>query len=119
MRRNRANLGKTAFALAVFLLLLPACALLRGAQGVAQAHAGHEAPAVPAASYTLTRWTVDGGGATSVTVGEYVLGGTASQPDADELIEGDYTLGGGFWGGGVLVGGGQYIYLPLVLKGYP
>lgn len=120
MKRTRVNLGNAAFALAVLLLLLPACAFLRGPQDVARAHAGQNAPAAPAASYTLARWTVDGGGVTSVTAGKYTLGGTAGQPDAGELTAGDYTLGGGFWGGGILVGDDQqHIYLPLVLKGYP
>jgi hypothetical protein len=76
--------------------------------------------AAPNASYTLFWWTVDGGGDTSVTVGKYTLSGTAGQPDAGELSQGSYTLGGGFWGGGVLVEGrDRYIYLPLVLRSLP
>ena len=63
--------------------------------------------------YRLTRWTVDGGGVTNRTVGEYTLSGTIGQPDAGALAHGDRVLGGGFWGGGV----GQYqVYLPLVLR---
>jgi hypothetical protein len=70
-----------------------------------------------AASYTLSWWTVDGGGVASVSAGEYTLGGTAGQPDAGVWRGGDYILGGGFWGGGVVVkAGDHYIYLPLVLR---
>ena len=65
--------------------------------------------------YTLTRWTVDGGGITNRTVNGYTLSGTTGQPDAGVLGDGDYILGGGFWGGGVP----QYkVYLPLVLRNY-
>lgn len=75
--------------------------------------------AAPAASYTLSWWTADGGGDTSVTAGGHTLNGTAGQPDAGEMGDGDYTLGGGFWGGGVMIQiGDYYIYLPLVLRSY-
>jgi hypothetical protein len=85
------------------LLLL----LLLGTTGLAAAN-GSE--------YTLTRWTVDGGGITNRTVGEYTLSGTIGQPDAGLLADDDYALGGGFWGGG---GMPQYeVYLPLVLRNY-
>ena len=64
--------------------------------------------------YTLDRWTVDGGGHSFSEGGGYALGGTIGQPDAGVLSDGDYTLAGGFWGGGGAV---QYrIYLPLVLR---
>jgi hypothetical protein len=76
--------------------------------------------AAPNADYTLSWWTVDGGGDTSVTVGKYTLSGTTGQPDAGELGQGSYTLGGGFWGGGVAVRiGDRPVYLPLVLRGFP
>jgi len=65
--------------------------------------------------YTLDWWTVDGGGHTFSTGDGYTLGGTIGQPDADILSNGDYTLTGGFWGGGAV----QYrIYLPLVVRNY-
>jgi len=89
--------------LGIALLVLAALLLLTGAAWAA-------APA----AYTLDWWTVDGGGGTHRTVGEYTLSGTAGQPDAGVLSGGDYTLGGGFWGGGGAV---QYrIYLPLVVR---
>jgi hypothetical protein len=49
------------------------------------------------AAYDLSWWTVDSGGATGLTTGEYTLSGTTGQPDAGSLSSGNYTLGGGFW----------------------
>jgi hypothetical protein len=66
--------------------------------------------------YDLTWWTVDGGGYTFSTGGGYTLGGTVGQPDAGALTSGDYTLGGGFWGGGAVARRFQ-VYLPLTLRG--
>lgn len=64
-------------------------------------------------SYDLTWNTVDSGGTTFSTGGDYSLGGTIGQPDAGLLTGGDYTLAGGFWGGGAV----EYkVYLPLVLR---
>jgi hypothetical protein len=59
--------------------------------------------AVSAASYDLSWWTVDGGGATFSSGSGYELGGTIGQPDAGTLSGGDFTLGGGFWAGGAAV----------------
>jgi hypothetical protein len=75
------------------------------------------------ARYDLSWWTVDGGGATSSGEGhpaalpgaDYTLGGTAGQPDAGLLVDGYYTVDGGFWGGGALAGRHR-LYLPLVLR---
>jgi hypothetical protein len=50
-----------------------------------------------AATYDLSWWTVDGGGASGLTSGAYTLSGTAGQPDAGSLSSGDYDLAGGFW----------------------
>ena len=47
--------------------------------------------------YSLTWFTIDGGGGTS-TGGPYTLTGTIGQPDAGRLTGGSYTLEGGFWG---------------------
>jgi hypothetical protein len=66
-------------------------------------------------SYNLSWWTMDGGGYTFSTGGDYTLGGTIGQPEAGVLTGGDYTLGGGFWGGGAVAA--EYnVYLPLILK---
>jgi hypothetical protein len=69
--------------------------------------------------YDLSWNTVDGGGATFNTAGEYALGGTAGQTDAGVLAAGEYTLSGGFWRGGALPPAPKEIelYLPLVLRG--
>ena len=67
--------------------------------------------------YDLSWSSVDGGGYTFSAGGAYTLGGTIGQPDAGLLSGGDYTLGGGFWGGGSPAAAGGYdIYLPLVLR---
>jgi hypothetical protein len=71
--------------------------------------------ALSANDYTLSWWTVDGGGATFSSGGDYTLGGITGQPDAGLLTGGDYTLGGGFWGGGALAEEAK-VYLPLVLR---
>jgi hypothetical protein len=89
----------------VALLMLASLVLARGQTRGA-------APAGP--GYTLSWWTVDGGGTTSSTGGSYILDGTAGQPDADVLAGGGYTLAGGFWGGGAAVM--HNIYLPLVVR---
>ena len=68
--------------------------------------------------YDLSWWTVDGGGYTFMS-GGFSLGGTAGQADAGVLTGEGYTLGGGFWRGGAVVGGIYRVYLPLVVRGYP
>jgi len=70
----------------------------------------------PEQTYTLDWWTVDGGGATFSTGGGYSLGSTAGQSDAGVLTGSGYTLGGGFWKGGLPTGGVYRIYLPLMLR---
>ncbi len=87
------------------LLLLASVALRSPAPAVAQS----------GGDYDLTWNTVDGGGYTFSTGGDYSLGGTIGQPDAGVLTGGDYTLGGGFWSGGAI---GHKIYLPLILRNY-
>ena len=67
------------------------------------------------AAYDVSWYTVDAGGGTYSTGGDYSLGGTAGQPDAGPLTGGGYTLVGGFWSGGLF---GQWVYLPLVLRSY-
>jgi hypothetical protein len=68
--------------------------------------------------YDLTWNTVDGGGATASTGQGLTLSGTAGQPDAGLLAGGQYTLGGGFWRGGVLAPGRHRVYLPLVILNF-
>ena len=63
--------------------------------------------------YDLTWNTVDGGGYTFSTGGDYTLSGTIGQPDAGAMTAGAYTLTGGFWGGAAAH---HSIYLPLVQR---
>lgn len=58
---------------------------------------------------------VAGGGGVSSSAG-YALHGTAGQPAAGVLSSSDYVLGGGFWGGGEVVGGTGGVYLPILLR---
>ncbi len=48
--------------------------------------------------FSLTWWTVDGGGGTS-SGDAFVVAGTIGQPDAGVMTGGDYALKGGFWAG--------------------
>ena len=66
--------------------------------------------------YDLSWWTVDGGGGTFSTGGDYTLGGTIGQPDAGLMTGGDYTLGGGFWGGCEVHRQAYLVYLPTMMK---
>jgi hypothetical protein len=83
------------------LLLVPVLLLLLTSAAAAQD------------GYSITRWTVDGGGHTSSQAGGYDLSGTIGQPDVGTLTEGGYTLAGGFWGSEMPQ---VEVYLPLVLK---
>ena len=67
------------------------------------------------AGYSISRWTVQGGGGSTGGDG-YRLMGTAGQSDAGVLGGGGYILGGGFWGGTARL---RAIYLPLVLRSSP
>ena len=90
--------GRTTVLVTIALLLIISTALARS-------------------GYDLSWWTVDGGGGTA-SGGSYTLVGTIGQPDAGILAGGDYTLGGGFWGGGVAAAGYK-VYLPMILRQYP
>jgi len=70
----------------------------------------------PQQTYDLSWWTADGGGGSS-NGGNYVLDGTAGQPDPGPLLGGgNYLLEGGFWGGGLSGVSWYTIYLPLLLR---
>ena len=87
------------------LVLWIALLVIPPAGGVTQAQGGE---------YDLSWWTVVGGGG-NIGGGGYSLGSTIGQPDPGLLAGGEYTLGGGFWGGGALTGE-RRIYLPLVQR---
>jgi hypothetical protein len=65
--------------------------------------------------YDLSWYSIDSGGVTFAIGGDYTLGGTAGQADADVLRGGRYILGGGFWMGGAASGGTYQVYLPIVV----
>jgi hypothetical protein len=67
--------------------------------------------------YDLSWSTVDGGGYTFSSGGDYELGGTIGQPDTGCMEGGSYLLCGGFWPGSGLEPG-YPAYIPLVLKRY-
>ena len=97
------------------VVLVVCLLLLAAAPALAQSGGGYQ---VTRSGYDLSWSTIDGGGGTFSTGGSYTLGATAGQPDAGLLAGGDYTLGGGFWGGGALAAPQHVIYLPLVLRHY-
>jgi len=68
--------------------------------------------------YDLSWWTVDNGGYTFATGGDYSLGGTIAQPDAGLLTGLGYRLEGGLWVGGAPPGSVYRVYLPVVMRGY-
>lgn len=105
LRWHRTGLLKAARGLVGLALLL-----LLASISVAQSGGG----------YDMSWNTVDGGGATHNTGGDYTLAGTAGQPDAGVLAAGEYTLGGGFWRGGALPAVEEHdVYLPLILRDSP
>ena len=53
------------------------------------------------ADYSISWYTIDGGGGTS-TGGSYTIMGTIAQPDAAYSAGGPYEVLGGFWPGGPL-----------------
>jgi hypothetical protein len=71
--------------------------------------------AQPSGEYTLSWWTVAGGGDTLSVSGDYALSGTSGQPVAGGLTGGDYTLDSGFWSG-TGIAPAYRVYLPLVLR---
>ena len=67
------------------------------------------------AGYELAGSVIAGGSA--IGGGEYAINGALGQPDTGTLNGGDYSLGGGFFGGGVINGGaGRSTYLPMMRR---
>jgi hypothetical protein len=91
------------------IILIPIILILLVSAAISHAQSG--------GGYDLTWNTLDGGGGIA-SGGVYELRGTLGQPDAGQISAGAYTLGGGFWGGGVLVVGSldKKVYLPVVIK---
>jgi hypothetical protein len=85
------------------VLLIGALAVIMAAPGASSQVGGQ---------YDLSWNSVDGGGITFASGGNYMLGGTIGAADAGAMQGGAYTLSGGFWVGA----GGRSIYLPLVRR---
>jgi hypothetical protein len=72
--------------------------------------------ALAAGDYTLSWWTVPGGGGES-SGGGYSLSGAAGQPAAGELCGTGYHISGGFWvGAGASAPPPAKLYLPLIIR---
>ncbi len=84
-------------------VLILTVALLLLSAGVVAAQTG--------SGYNLTWNTVDGGGATFSTGGDYSLGGMAGQADAGTLTGGSYALQGGFW-----TSPGWLVHVPVIRR---
>jgi len=67
---------------------------LLGLLGVLGAAAGAQAQ-----PFDVPWRTIDGGGYTFSSGGQFTLGGTIGQPDAAAMTGGQYSLIGGFWAG--------------------
>ena len=94
------------------LLLLVALVLMLSSLGVSV----RAAPSAPQATYELVKSYIGPGG--SGSAGIYSISSSIGQPAAGEVSTGIYTLGGGFWGGGVIVPAVSHytVYLPLIKK---
>jgi uncharacterized membrane protein len=68
------------------------------------------------ATYQLVQSYIGPGG--SGSAGIYTVSSSVGQPAAGEVSAGSYTLGGGFWGGGIIVPVAQNytLFLPLLMK---
>lgn len=72
-------------------------------------------PVLAQTGYDLGWYSVDGGGAFSQS-GVYSLTGSAGQPDAGLLTGGDFTLAGGFFGGGAVPASEMSMFLPMIVR---
>jgi hypothetical protein len=64
--------------------------------------------------YTLTWWTIDGGGSQNTGASGYALSGTLGQPDVGKATGGGYELIGGYWSGAPPLGSRNY--LPTIVR---
>ena len=66
--------------------------------------------------YTISWWTIDSGGGTSLYADDqYTLNGTIGQPDVGTASGVGYAIKGGFWGSLSAIIQDFFIYLPLIL----
>ena len=88
--------------------------LLAGLLAAGLMLAGIGAQAQSGGSFSLTWWSVDGGGGVS-SGSSYTLQGSAGQPDAGVVSGSSYVLNGGFWLGQT-AGGNTAVYLPIIIR---
>ncbi len=89
------------------LFLLTLGILLVGFVTLAQAQVG--------SGYDLSWWTVDGG-SERLAGGDFVMLGTAGQPEAGNVLTGgQFTLSSGFWSSGGTTTAQHLIFLPLLM----
>jgi hypothetical protein len=93
------------------LYLVTIAAVLISLIGVASS-----ARAAPHATYELVKSSIGPGG--SGSAGLYAVSSSIGQPTAGQVSAGIYILGGGFWGGGIIVpvANNYDLYLPLMLR---
>jgi hypothetical protein len=104
---RRKQTVKRYFAMLALLTTVALVAWLMVPPGLAHGQSGYE----------LTRSSVSAGGV-AASGGVYTLSATIGQPDAGEATGGDYVLGGGFWGGGMVqrIPPEIKVFLPLVIR---
>jgi hypothetical protein len=68
------------------------------AYGTSLAQASTATPTPVGGIYGPIWSSVDGGGGTFSTGGNFTMSGTMGQPDAGSMTDGSYTINGGFWG---------------------
>ncbi len=78
--------------------------------------AASSAHAAPQATYELVQSYMGPSG--SGSTGIYSISSSIGQPAAGEVSAGNYILGGGFWGGGIIVPvRARYdVFLPLAMR---
>lgn len=97
------------------LFTLALLSLLIGFLALRNSQAQALAPAQVGAGYELSWWTVDGGG-NQLAGGDFVLLGTAGQPEAGNALSGGgFELSSGFWPGAAVITR-HTVFLPLVMR---
>ena len=80
----------------VFGIMMALLATIAAPGGDHDSDLSAKSQAAASGAFELSWFTIDGGGGTS-SGGDFVLSGTAGQPDAGDLTGGDFLLRGGFW----------------------
>lgn len=66
--------------------------------------------------FTLSWWTLDGGGRASSS-GQFATNGTVGQADTGSMASEQYSLNSGFWDApGPMRNSDSFVYLPVILS---